>query len=133
MKGVKIVRLPSFTDLRGSLLVAEHADHIPFIPKRVFLVYDVPTKEVRGEHAHKMLHQFLICISGSCSILLDDGNNREEIRLESKDIGIYIPPMVWSTQYKYTSDAILMVLASEPYNSEDYIREYQQYLSLVRK
>jgi UDP-2-acetamido-3-amino-2,3-dideoxy-glucuronate N-acetyltransferase len=133
IRGVKIVRLPSFTDLRGSLLVAEQLQHIPFVPKRVFVVFDVPSKEVRGEHAHKVLQQFLVCIQGECSVMLDDGINREEIRLDSKNIGVLIPPMIWSVQYKYTSDAILLVFASDVYDSGDYIRDYQQFLSMSKQ
>ncbi|MFA5832096.1 MAG: WxcM-like domain-containing protein [Bacteroidota bacterium] len=133
IKDVKIVQLPMVDDLRGSLLAAEYSHQIPFIPKRFFLVHNVPSKEVRGEHAHKTLHQFLVCINGTCSVALDDGSVREEYRLDSKGIGIYIPPKVWGIQYKYSSDAMLLVLASDVYDSEDYIRDYDQFISYVKK
>ncbi len=133
VRGVKVISLSSYEDIRGSLLVAEYSKQLPFIPKRVFFVYDVPSREVRGEHAHKALEQLMVCIHGECSILLDDGKIREELRLDSKDIAIYVPSMVWSVQYKYSSDAVLMVMASDVYDSEDYIREYETFLSLVKK
>jgi UDP-2-acetamido-3-amino-2,3-dideoxy-glucuronate N-acetyltransferase len=133
VSGVAIYRLPFITDMRGSLTVAEYGQYLPFIPKRYFLVLDVLSKEVRGEHAHKKLHQFLVCVRGSCSIVVDDGINSEEIVLDSPDLGLHIPPMVWGVQYKFTSDAVLLVLASEIYDPEDYIRNYDEFLTLIPK
>jgi len=126
--GVSIHRLPHIVDLRGSLSFAEYNQQIPFIPKRYFLVFDVPSKEVRGEHAHRQLHQFLVCVRGSCSVMVDDGTQREEILLDSPLVGIHIPPMVWGVQYRYSPDALLLVLASDSYDSGDYIRDYDQFL-----
>ena len=131
--GVTIYRLPFFTDMRGSLTVAEYGQFLPFVPKRYFLVFDVLSKEVRGEHAHKKLHQFLVCVRGSCSIVVDDGNHSEDILLDSPDLGLHIPPMVWGIQYKFSPDAVLLVLASEIYNPEDYIRNYDDFLALISK
>lgn len=122
--------LPLARDLRGSLVVAEF-DHLPFTPKRCFLVFDVPGKEVRGEHAHHECEQFLVCIRGSCTALLDDGHSRREVQLNSPTCGLYIPPMVWGTQYKYTDDAVLLVFASHPYDAGDYIRDYQEFCDRV--
>jgi dTDP-4-dehydrorhamnose 3,5-epimerase-like enzyme len=129
--GVQFVRLPVIPDLRGSLSFAEYGQYLPFIPKRYFLVYDVQSREVRGEHAHKELHQFLVCVKGSCSVMVDDGKCREEYVLNSPGAALHIPPMVWGVQYKYSSDAVLMVLASDVYNADDYIRDYDEFLSLV--
>jgi acetyltransferase-like isoleucine patch superfamily enzyme/dTDP-4-dehydrorhamnose 3,5-epimerase-like enzyme len=126
--GIMIHCLPEFKDLRGSLSFAEYGQMLPFVPKRYFLVYDVPSKEVRGEHAHRNLHQFLVCVRGSCSVLVDDGTRREEILLDSPLVGIHIPPMVWGVQYKYSPDTMLLVLASDIYDGEDYIRDYDQFL-----
>jgi len=131
--GACIYKLPVIEDLRGSLSVGEYEKHIPFIPKRYFVVYDVPTKEVRGEHAHRTLHQFLVCIKGSCCVVVDDGKNREEVRLDSPGTGLYIPPMIWATQYRYTVDAILLVLASDFYDQNEYIRDYDEFLKLLEK
>jgi len=129
--GVKFVRLPIITDLRGSLSFAEYGQHLPFVPKRYFLVYDVQSREVRGEHAHKELHQFLVCVKGSCSVMVDDGNCREEYLLDTPGAALHIPPMVWGVEYKYSHDAVLLVLASDVYNPGDYIRDYDEFLSLV--
>ncbi|MDD2272283.1 MAG: WxcM-like domain-containing protein [Desulfuromonadaceae bacterium] len=129
--GVQYVRLPMIPDLRGSLSFAEYGQYLPFIPKRYFLVYDVQSREVRGEHAHKDLHQFLVCVKGSCSVMVDDGHCREEYDLNSPGAALHIPPMVWGVQYKYSPDAVLMVLASDVYNADDYIRDYDEFISLV--
>lgn len=131
--GVQFVRLPIIPDLRGSLSFAEVGQYLPFIPKRYFLVFDVKSREVRGEHAHKELHQFLVCVKGSCSVMVDDGNCREEYALNTPGAALHIPPMVWGVQYKYSPDAILMVLASDVYNPDDYIRNYDEFIALVKK
>lgn len=133
VKGVNLYELPYVTDLRGSLTFAEFGKSLPFVPYRYFLIFDVPSKEVRGEHAHRRCQQFLVCIKGSCSVVVDDGHNRAEISLIRPSLGIHIPPMVWATEYKYSTDAILLVLASEIYEAEDYIRDYDLFLKEVNK
>jgi len=90
----------------------------------------VPTRDVRGEHAHRECHQFLICVSGNCSIVADDAKNRTEVLLDKPNLGVYLPPGVWSVQYKYSSDAILLVFASHFYDPADYIRDYSEFLRL---
>lgn len=129
--GVKLFDLPLVIDLRGSLIFSEHDRSLPFIPQRYFLVFDVPSKEVRGEHAHRQCHEFLTCIKGNCSVLVDDGQNRAEILLNRPNLGLHIPPMVWATEYKYSQDAVLLVLASDIYKAEDYIRDYDLFLKEV--
>ena len=128
LSGALIKRFTVHADLRGSL--TELSEHFPFVPKRFFAVFNVPGKEVRGEHAHRRCHQFMVCVSGSLWILLDDGQRREEIQLDSPAVGLYVPPMVWSVQYGYSQDAVLLVSASEPYDSQDYIRDYEEFLRL---
>ncbi len=130
--GVTVRKLPFFADIRGELSFAEFGPHLPFLPQRYFLVYNVPSREVRGEHAHKELHQFLVCVRGSCAVLVDDGTRREEFVLDSPLIGLHIPPMVWGIQYKFSSDALLFVLASEGYKADDYIRDYDDYLKALK-
>jgi acetyltransferase-like isoleucine patch superfamily enzyme/dTDP-4-dehydrorhamnose 3,5-epimerase-like enzyme len=130
--GVSLRKMPVVDDLRGSLSFGEFDRHLPFVPKRYFIVFDVPGKEVRGEHAHRQLHQFLVCVKGSCAVVVDDGQRRQELLLDSPGLGIHIPPMVWATQYKYTSDAVLMVLASDVYDPKDYIRDYDEFLAEKR-
>jgi UDP-2-acetamido-3-amino-2,3-dideoxy-glucuronate N-acetyltransferase len=126
--GASLVHLEEHTDLRGSLVAAHLSDQVPFTPKRFFVVYNVPGKDVRGEHAHRACQQFLVCVHGSLSLLLDDGEQRQEIRLEAPTVAVYIPPMVWSVQYRFSDDAVLVVLASDEYDPEDYIRDYEEFL-----
>lgn len=133
VRGVTTHKLPLIADMRGSLTVGEFEQHIPFEPKRYFMVFDVPSKETRGEHAHRICHQFLICIRGSCAVLADDGVNRAEVLLDSPDKGIYLPPMVWGVQYKYTEDAVLLVFASHHYDAADYIRNYSEFLEEIKR
>lgn len=129
--GVTVHRLPVFADLRGSLSVGEFPKQVPFVPKRYFIVFDVPGKDVRGEHAHRRCHQFLVCLRGSLSIVLDDGKSSEEIALDRPSIGLYLPPMIWAVQYRYSADALLLVFASDPYDAGDYIRDYDEFVSAI--
>ncbi len=128
--GARVVSLPEIIDLRGSLSFGQIEDHLPFVPRRYFIVYDVPSKEVRGEHAHRKLEQFLVCIRGKLSLMLDDGDTRAVVNLDSPKVGVYIPPMVWGVQYGYTQDAVLLVLASDKYDADDYIRDYDEFLRM---
>lgn len=128
VEGVHVHRLFSAIDLRGNLSVGEFGQHVPFVPKRVFMVYDVLSRLVRGEHAHRECHQFLIAVSGSVSIVVDDGHKRSEIELSEPGIGLHIPPMIWATQYKYSKGAVLLILASHHYDADDYIRDYEEFL-----
>lgn len=117
------------TDARGALSVGEVPTEVPFAPARYFVVFDVPSTELRGEHAHKQCQQFLICLHGSCRVLLDDGQSRCEVTLDRPDIGVFMPPMIWGTQYRYSADAVLLVFASHPYEAEDYLRSYDDFLA----
>lgn len=130
--GAKLHRMPLITDLRGALAFGEVDQQLPFEPKRFFVVFDVPNKEIRGEHAHRDLHEFLVCLRGSCSVALDDGSVREEVKLDSPTIGLHIPPRIWRTHYKYTNDAILLVLASDVYRADDYVRNYDEFVKFVQ-
>jgi len=132
VRGVTIHRLAYARDLRGSLTAAEFSS-LPFSPRRLFTVYDVPSESVRGSHAHRTCSQFLVCTLGAVSCLVDDGSAREEIRLASPDVGLHIPPMIWGTQWKYTRDAVLLVLASHPYDPADYIRDYEEFLEELER
>ena len=118
-------------DTRGALTVGEVPSELPFLPARYFAVFDVPSMELRGEHAHKRCRQFLVCLNGSCRILLDDGDQRCEVTLDSPDVAVYMPEMIWGTQYRYSHDAVLLVFASRPYEAEDYIRSYDEFLHEV--
>lgn len=133
VRGVTLHDLPQFRDMRGSLSVGEFDRSVPFKAKRYFLVFDVPGKDVRGEHAHRECHQFLVCIKGSCNVLADDGNNRREFHMNRPNLGLYLPPMIWSTQFKYSIDAVLLVFASDYYDNSDYIRDYNQFKKIINK
>ena len=124
-------RMPAFRDIRGDLSVGSFQDQIPFAPARYFIVHNVPSKEVRGEHAHKTCEQFLVCLRGSCKVLLDDGENRINLDLSDPTVGLYMPPMTWGTQYMYSEDALLLVFASHSYDPEDYVRSYEEFLDLL--
>ncbi len=125
-------RLSGAKDLRGELSVGEFGRDVPFTAKRYFLVFNVPSREVRGEHAHKICDQFLVCVRGSCGILLDDGRRRQEITLDGPNLGVYLPAMIWGTQYRYTQDAMLLVFASHYYDPADYIRSYDEFRAAVQ-
>jgi len=131
VSGVRLHKMPRVIDIRGSLTVGEFERSIPFVAKRYFMVFDVPSVETRGEHAHKECHQFLICVRGSVSVVADDGRSREEFLLNGPDIGLHLPPMVWGIQYKYSPDAVLLVFTSHYYDSADYIRDYSEFLSIA--
>jgi acetyltransferase-like isoleucine patch superfamily enzyme len=130
---VTLHRFKFVGDPRGDLSVGEFMREIPFMPKRYFLVMNVPNDKTRGEHAHYKCHQFLVCVKGSCSVVVDDVASRCEVRLDAPDIGLYLPPMTWGIQYKYSSDAVMMVFASDYYEAEDYIRDYDEFVAAKRR
>jgi UDP-2-acetamido-3-amino-2,3-dideoxy-glucuronate N-acetyltransferase len=129
---VTLHRLKLIRDMRGDLSVGEFSRDVPFDPKRYFLVFNVPSEKTRGEHAHRKCHQFLVCIKGSCAIVVDDGHSRAEVMLDSPDKGIYLPPLIWGIQYKYSSDAVLLVYTSDFYDAADYIRDYSDFITITR-
>ena len=131
VNGVTFHKFPFISDMRGNLSAGEFERTVPFKPKRYFLVFDVPSAETRGEHAHRQCKQFLICIKGSCSVVADDGKKRQEYLLDRPDLGLYLPPMTWGIQYRYSPDAVLLVFASDFYDKDDYIRDYVEFLKLV--
>lgn len=131
VRGVSVHTFPIVPDLRGNLTVGEFTREIPFVPLRYFMVFGVPSKEVRGEHAHRECHQFLICVRGSCAVVADDGMRRVEITLDAPNRGVHLPPMTWATQYKYSADALLLVFASHHYDASDYIRAYTEFAALI--
>ena len=132
VKRAALHALPKIVDLRGALTFGEIDNHLPFAPQRFFIIYDAPSKEVRGEHAHRKCHQFLVCVKGSCTIVLDDGVHRDEVILDTAKQGLHIPPMVWGIQYQFSADAVLLVLASHTYEAADYIRSYDEFLQAVK-
>ncbi len=130
MQVVKYVFQPH-GDERGQLVALEEDKDIPFHIKRVYYIYDTVKGVVRGKHAHKSLEQILVCIHGSCKILLDDGREKKVVPLEKPYEGLYISNNMWREMYDFSENAVLMVLASDYYDEEDYIRDYDQFLSYV--
>ena len=109
------------------------ARQIPFLAKRYFTVFDVPGKSVRGEHAHRRCHQFLVCVRGSVALVVDDGKTSEAILLDRPAGGVYVPPMIWTVQYQYSPDAVMLVFASDYYDADDYIRDYEAFVAAKGK
>jgi len=130
VEGVTLRKMPFIYDMRGDLTVGEFQKDIPFEVKRYFAIFGVPSTEVRGEHAHKECHQFIICLQGSCNVVVDDGLRRQEFILNQPNIGVHLPPLTWGVQYKYSADAILFVFASHYYDSNEYIRSYEEFLEI---
>lgn len=132
VRGVRILEMPVFGDMRGNLTVGDFTRVVPFRPERFFMVYGVPSRETRGEHAHRVCQQFLICVAGSCRVLADDGRNRVDLLLDAPSRGVLLPAMTWGTQYDYSDDAVLLVFASHAYDNDEYIRSYDEFLALSR-
>lgn len=129
--GVGACRLVSFERISGDageLLFGESPSHLPFRPQRFFLIQNVPSTAQRGAHAHKRCHQVLICVSGAVSALINDGDVSKVIRLDDPSMGLYMPPMIWGTQFDYSPDARLVVLASDRYDKNDYISSHEEFL-----
>ena len=120
-------------DERGQLVSLEEYTDIPFTIKRVYFMYDTLQNVVRGKHAHKNLEQILFCVNGSCKVSLDNGKEKKVVNLEKPYEGLYIPGNMWREMYDFSEDAVLMVLSSEIYNEEDYIRDYEEFLRFVQK
>jgi UDP-2-acetamido-3-amino-2,3-dideoxy-glucuronate N-acetyltransferase len=132
VRDAHVQRFAEFSDLRGRLTAVEApSPDVPFVPRRWFFVYGVPSREIRGEHAHRVCHQFLVCVSGQVMVAVDDGHNRAEVLLDDPTLGVYIPPLVWGSQFRYDPDSVLLVLASHEYDPDDYIREYDSFLAEV--
>lgn len=127
-----LIELPSHSDTRGLLTIMEGGLQIPFPVARAFWITSVPEKQVRGEHAHKECHQFLICLHGSLKAATDNGSDRQEWHLDRPTVGLHLPPLNWGTQYDFSPGAVLLVLASHCYDEADYIRDYQDYLHFLR-
>ncbi|MCX7672533.1 MAG: FdtA/QdtA family cupin domain-containing protein [Thiobacillaceae bacterium] len=128
----RIIELPKITDPRGNLTFVEGMRHVPFEIKRVYYLYDVPGGADRGAHAHKTLHQFIVAMSGSFDVVLNDGDRQRRFQLNRSYYGLYVCPMMWRYLDNFSSGAVCMVLASSPYDPDDYVRDYQEFLRLVR-
>lgn len=128
----KIINFEEHGDNRGTLISLEEYKNIPFDIKRVYYMFDTKENVRRGYHAHKALEQVLVCVRGECKILIDDGNEKEYICLNKPNIGLHLKPGIWREMYDFSEDAVLMVVASELYIEEDYIRDYATFLNYVK-
>ena len=129
---VKMYQFPPHGDDRGQLIAIEEGKDLPFDVKRVYYIYDTLPGVRRGFHAHRCLEQILICVSGSCKIHLDNGFDTAEVLLDKPSEGLYIANDMWREMYDFSPDAVLLVLASEYYDEADYIRNYEDFIKLVR-
>ena len=127
--GAVLYDIPYFADARGAMNVLEITRELPFECQRIFYTYTVPEGSVRGEHAHKKCEQFLIAIRGEVHVAVDDGTRRDEIVLDSPSKGLHLPAGCWGEEFSHSPDCILLVLASMPYENEDYIRKYEDFLA----
>jgi len=127
----RLVTLPKIHDPRGNLTFLEGGNHIPFEIRRVFYLYDVPTEESRGAHSHHELEQFIICLSGSFDMAVDDGHSKGLFHLNRPWKGLYVPSKIWAAEVNFDPGSVCLVLASEKYREDDYIRDYEKYLELV--
>ena len=123
----KKYEFPLLGDERGSLVVMDKQSGVPFSAKRVYYLFGTVQGASRGFHAHKKLHQIAVCISGRCRMVLDDGVVREDVWLDSPTFGVDLPPMLWHEMYDFSSDCVLLVLASDDYDEVDYIRDYSEF------
>jgi hypothetical protein len=128
--GAALVRMHSIYEARGHLTVGEVGKGLPFAPRRFFVISDVPDESIRGEHAHRALHQLLVCLAGSVVAEVSDGTSSRSVLLDVPHVGLHIPPMVWGVQHHYSRDAVLMVLASAEYDPADYIRDFSEFRAL---
>ena len=125
---MRIIKFQTHGDEKGTLVAVEECKDIPFQIKRVYYMYNTGSDVSRGCHAHKSLQQVLICVHGSCKVRLDDGKERKVVSLDQPDKGLYISNHIWREMFDFSPDAVLMVLASEPYRESDYIRDYAEFL-----
>lgn len=130
---INIVDLEEHGDSRGILIALEQMKNVPFEIKRVYYMYNTVQGVRRGFHAHKQLKQILICVNGSCKILLDDGNEKAEVCLDEPNKGLLIESYIWREMFDFSEDAVLMVLASELYDEEDYIRDYNKFIQYIKE
>lgn len=127
-----VIQLPKVQDRAGNITPIHNSKEVPFDIKRVFYLYDIPGGESRGAHAHYKCHQFLVAVSGSFEVIINDGQVQRMVQLNRPYIGLHIPPKIWASEMNFSSGSVCLVLASEVYAAEDYIRSYDEYLKMVK-
>lgn len=124
---IRIIDLPKFLDRRGNLSFVEEFKHIPFKIERTYWIYDVPGGEARGGHAYKENQEFIIALSGSFDVVLDDGKERKTFHLNRSYYGLYVPKRIWREMNNFSTNSLALILASTPYNEEDYVYDYEEF------
>ena len=127
MEEVRLIELPKIGDRRGNLSVIEEKNHIPFKVERTFWIYDVPGGESRGGHAYRSTEEFIVALSGSFDVVLDDGKERKTFSLNRSYYGLYVPKMIWREMTNFSTNSVALVLSSTKYDAADYIRDYEQF------
>jgi dTDP-4-dehydrorhamnose 3,5-epimerase-like enzyme len=127
----KLYNFPARDDDRGSLVVMDQSCGVPFDIKRAYYLFGTAKEMSRGFHAHRNLHQIAVCITGSCRMVIDDGVSREDFHLESPSKAIDLPPMLWHEMHDFSTDCVLLVLASDYYDEGDYVRDYSEFKELI--
>lgn len=128
----KILKLPKVSAISGNITSLNNGIDAPFNVKRIFYIYDIPSGENRGAHAHKECHQLLIALTGAFEVEVFDGQDKTRFLLNQPDIGLHIPPGIWASEVNFSGGGICLVLASHEYDEGDYIRDYQEYLNLKK-
>ena len=132
LEDCKIVELPKILDTRGNLSYVEEINHVPFHIKRCYWIYDVPSGEKRGGHSFKQNHELVIALSGSFNVLLNDGNEQKTFFLNRSSYGLYVPNGIWRQMDEFSTNSLALVLASTNYSSSDYIRNFEEFISLSK-
>ena len=130
IEDVKIIELPKFLDARGNLSFVEQGNHIPFTIKRTYWLYDVPGGESRGGHAYKENQEFIVALSGSFDVILDDGHEKKKYTLNRSYYGLYVPEGFWREMDNFSTNSLAMILSSTDYDANDYVRDYDEFLKL---
>ncbi len=127
----RMIEFPKIAERRGNLSFIESGGHVPFAIRRVFYVYDIPTGEKRGAHAHRELEEVVICLSGGLDVVLSDGRDTKVVHLNRPNRGLYIPNLIWTNMENFNPNTVYVVLASTHYNESDYIRDYDEFIALT--
>ena len=133
LNGFRIIPLPKIHDDRGNLSFIEAGRPVPFVIQRTYWIYDVPGGEVRGGHAYNELQEFIIALSGSFDVVLNDGKSQKSFSLNRSYFGLYVPNMIWRHLENFATNSVCLILASLPYSKDDYIRDYESYLNAIRR
>ncbi len=128
---VRLIDLPKIVDERGNLSFIEGENHIPFRIERTYMIYDVPGGEIRGGHAYKELSEFIIAVSGSFDVVLDDGQEKRTYSLNRSYYGLYVPKLIWRSLENFSTNSLCMILASHKYDESDYLRDYHDFINIV--